>query len=102
MRYWYAPSPLPPASVDPDGVMVTDWAADHAAEPPVTSGTVGAALSIIAVAVAVPPAGAQAVALPALSTARNCTQVVPAAVIEIDGPFTGEDQAPAFRERRDW
>src|SRR5450755_1098082 len=42
VRYWYPESPEPPASVEPDAVMVTGAVACQLADPPVTDeGAVG-------------------------------------------------------------
>ncbi len=92
------PRPEPPASLDPTvGATTTDAAFDHAPAPLATPGTVGATLSIIAVDEGSSgTVDAQADGLPALSTARNCTHVVPVVdtVRELPDPIV--DQFPPF------
>ena len=60
------------------GVTTTDAAFDQLPAAELTGGTVGSTLSMFAVAAGSPgTAGAHGEAFPALSSARNCTQVVP-------------------------
>ena len=84
--------------------MISLAAVDQLAEPPLTLvGSVGGLRSILTVLPAVALAGAQAVALPALSRARNCTCVWPSAVIETELPEAGLLQlTPAVVEVRYW
>src|SRR4249919_1774294 len=60
-----------PASVDPDAATVTDATFFHALEPPLTAGSVGAAVSRRTASCT------HADALPAASTASNRTSVSP-------------------------
>jgi len=70
-------------------------------EPPLTSGLVGSVRSSRTVLAAVGLAGSHADALPALSTARNCTSVSPSAVTSTLVPVAGTDQlAPPSVEVR--
>ena len=60
-------------------------------------------MSTIASAAGPALAGAHAETLPALSTARNCTQVVPLAVTLSVAPEAAADQLPPpFAELRCW
>ncbi len=98
------PRPEPPASVEREvGVTVVDAAFDHAPAPAATPGTVGSTLSITAVPAGSPAAGAQGETLPALSTPRNCTQVVPVVATVNRLPLPGVDQcSPASALVRYW
>jgi hypothetical protein len=72
--------------VEPAAVTVTEEAFDQALPPPVSSGAVGAIVSSLTVAEDV-----QADVNPALSTERNCTKVMPSALIEADAPPAAAD-----------
>src|SRR5689334_16919784 len=96
--------PLPGLSVEPPAVITSFAAVDQVAEPPLTLvGSVGGLRSSLTVLAAVALAGAQAVALPALSSARNCTSVCPSAVIVSELPEDGLLQlTPALVDVRYW
>ena len=73
-------------------MIVFEAAVDHELEPPPTDGTDGAVWSSITVLWS--STGDQSDVLPAASTARNCTSVVPSALIGAEAPFAGCDQVP--------
>ena len=80
VRYSYPAKPDPASAGVPVGWTVTEAAFAQAPEPPMSTGSAGGRVSTIASAVGSALAGAHAEALPALSSARNCTHVVPSAV----------------------
>src|SRR6266705_3434666 len=80
-----------PPSVEPEPVTVTGRRVHE--RPPDTVGSVGAVRSSLTVLPAAATAGAHADALPAASTARNWTMVVPSTLTITDGPLTGADPA---------
>src|SRR5262245_59433583 len=84
---------LPPLSVAPEAATVTDAALDQFSEPPESPvGAVGRVRSILAVLPAPAAAGVQAETLPARSTLRTCTSVLPSAVMVVPLPV-----APALQ-----
>ena len=97
------PSADPPASLPPEAETVT-WATScQDSDPPVTAGAVGAVRSIETVLPTVGEDGAHADRSPETSTERNCTRVVPVAVIETVVPVTAADQVtPLSVEVRYW
>jgi hypothetical protein len=88
------------ASVEPAAETETDAAFDHAVDPPDTFGMEGDVRSSMAVAVA--PTVVQPDMLPALSTARKRTVVVPSAETGTDAPPFTADQAPPLRDVSYW
>ena len=68
-----------------------------------STGTAGGSVSTIASAAGSALAGAHAEALPALSSARNCTQVVPSVATFAVAPTAAAlHEAPAVTELRCW
>src|SRR5947209_20464183 len=96
--------PLPGMSVAPDAVTTVEAVVFQVSEPPTTLvGSVGAVRSIFTVLTAVGVAGAHADTLPAASTLRNCTSVVPSAVTVATAPEVAAGQlAPPFTDVRYW
>ncbi len=87
----------------PAGWTVIEATFCQVVEPPVSVGSDGGTVSIAAVAAGSTAAGAHAEAFPALSSARNCTHVVPLAVILALAPATAALQdVPPFDELRCW
>ena len=71
--------------------------------PPPTVGSDGAVRSSMTVSVASGVAGVHADTLPAASTERNCTSVVPSAEIATELPVAAADQVvPPFVDVRYW
>src|SRR3954451_1331197 len=71
----------------------------HAADPPVTLGSVGAVRSIRTVLDPLDDEGAQADALPSESTPRNCTSVWPSAVTVMPEAVAGAVHVPPGARR---
>ena len=67
-------------------------------DPPLTVGAVGAVRSSLTVLPEVAETGAQAPALLALSSPRNCRMVVPSAVIATEVPEVAEPQVVPLSE----
>ena len=76
--------------------MITICLEVQVVDPPVTVGRLGRVRSSRTVAEL--PATVQPDPLPALSTPRNCTLVVPSAEMTTELPFCGADQAPLLNE----
>src|SRR5205085_1971306 len=91
VRTWGVARAEPPPSLPPAAPTVTAATFCHESEPPLTTGAVGATRSIDTVLPTVGDAGAHADFRPDASVARNCTSVVPAAVIVVDVPVAADD-----------
>ncbi len=103
VRYSYPAKPDPASAGVPVGCTITDATFAQVPEPPVSTGSDGGRVSTIASAVGSALAGAHAELLPALSSARNCTQVVPSAVTFAVAPAAAAlHEAPALAELRCW
>ena len=72
--------------------MIVRFVFEHVSEPPLTVGAVGAVRSSLTVLLAPLKLGVQEDVLPAPSTVRNCTWVVPCAVTTTLEPEAADDQ----------
>jgi hypothetical protein len=103
VRYSVATIPDPLGSVDPASVTVTDAPDVHCNDPPAPLGSVGGRRSSMTVLATVGEAGAQGDALPATSSDRNCTTLVPSDEITASEPPAGGDQlTPWLADTRYW
>ena len=90
-------------STEPLAVTVVCATLCQNSEPPAMVGSVGPERSIRAVLEGVAPDGTHGVALPAMSSARNCTSVSPSVATTSLEPAIGVDQVePPLCDSRYW